>query len=428
MSSIRLTQAKSMHGEISVPGDKSISHRALMFSSLAQGTSEIRGLLRAADPLSTLACLCQLGVQIDDDGIVLRVHGKGKTGFSRPQQMLDAGNSGTTIRLLSGILAGQSFPTIISGDEYLVRRPMKRIIEPLRGMGARIAGTVEDKPPLAIDPAPGLAGISYTLPVPSAQVKSAVLLAGLFADGTTEVIESIPSRDHTERMLNLPVELKGGKRIVQSSRNHVVSPSLYEVPGDPSSAAFFIVAGLITRNAEVLIRNVGLNPSRIGFLTLLRQMGGRITLLNERTVGGEPLADIGVQSSSLRNPGGIDEALIPNIIDEIPILSIAAVFAEGEWILHHAEELRHKECDRLNALCVNLRAMGLAVDEYPDGMAFVPKRPRHGAELRSFSDHRIAMACAIAAVATPGESLIDAPECVEISYPGFWNALSSLIN
>lgn len=428
MSSIRLTQAKSMHGEISVPGDKSISHRALMFSSLAQGTSEIHGLLRAADPLSTLGCLRQLGVQIEDDGSVVKVHGKGKNGFSRPQQILDAGNSGTTIRLLSGILAGQSFPTIISGDEFLVRRPMGRIIEPLRSMGARIAGTAENQPPLAIDPASGLTGISYTLPVPSAQVKSAVLLAGLFADGTTEVIESIPSRDHTERMLNLPVELKDRKRIVRSSHDHVVPPSLYEVPGDPSSAAFFVVAGLITRNAEVLVRNVGMNPSRIGFLTLLRQMGARITILNERTAGGEPLADIVVQSSSLRNPGAIDAALIPNIIDEIPILSIAAAFAEGEWVLHQAEELRHKECDRLNALCVNLRAMGITVDEYPDGLAFFPRQEPHGAEFQSFSDHRIAMACAIAAIAATDESGIDTSECVEISYPGFWDALKSLTN
>ncbi|MCX6136880.1 MAG: 3-phosphoshikimate 1-carboxyvinyltransferase [Ignavibacteriales bacterium] len=427
MSSIRLTQAKTMRGEVLVPGDKSISHRALMFSALADGTSEIRGLLRAADPFSTLSCLRQLGVEIVDDGTVLTVHGKGRDGFSRPSSALNAGNSGTTIRLLSGILAGQPFASTITGDEYLVRRPMKRIIDPLRLMGANVEGAADQKPPLAFHPAERLSGITYSLPVPSAQVKSAVLLAGLFAQGSTEVIETIPSRDHTERMLHLPIEHRDGKTTIRSSRDHAVQPCSYEVPGDPSSAAFFIVAGLIVKDSEILVRNVGLNPSRRGFLDLLRRMGGSIRLQNERVAGGEPLADVLVKHSALRNPGNVPAEIIPNIIDEIPILSVAAAFGEGEWVLHHAEELRHKECDRVTAMSRTLRAMGVVVDEYPDGFGFVPRTAPHGGAFVTMSDHRIAMASAVAAIASLGESTIDNSECVDISYPNFWETLSSLI-
>lgn len=418
--------SKALNGEITVPGDKSISHRAVMFGAIAEGTTEITGFLSAADPLSTLSCFSEMGIGHRFDGGSLFINGKGLHGLLAPGGMLDAGNSGTTIRLICGILAGQSFPVSISGDQYLVKRPMKRILEPLRKMGARITATDAMTAPLSIHPVGKLNAMDYELPIASAQVKSAVLLAGLYADGVTRVIESEQSRDHTERMLGLPVVKQDGKTIVSVEGGRRIDAGLFAVPGDPSSAAFFVVAGLIVPGSEILIRNVGMNPSRIGFLSILKKMGGSIEYLNERIVGGEPLADLLVRSSNLSGDITIEGEIIPNVIDEIPILSVAAAFSSGSFHVKDAQDLRNKETDRIEAVCVNLRTMGLTVETFKDGFAFVSKNNVFHGRFDSFDDHRIAMAFGIASLALNGPSTIQHAECVSISYPAFWETVQSL--
>lgn len=397
-----------------------------MIASLAEGTSEIAGFLEAADPLSTLGCIRALGISATMRENTLEVSGKGLHGYRQPGAKLDAGNSGTTMRLLSGILAGQKFPSQISGDQYLNRRPMKRIIDPLTSMGANIVGTDKFTAPLKIFPSEKLHGIVYDLPIPSAQVKSAVLLAGLFAEGTTKVEESQSSRDHTERMLGLSRELIDGKSVVTVHGGHHISATRFFIPGDPSSAAFFIVAALTSKRAEILIKNVGLNPTRTGFLNVLRGMGALITVENERVIGGEPIADIVVKHSSLHSKTVLKGEIIPNIIDEIPILAVAAAFASGTFEVHDAFELRNKECDRIGAVCSNLSAMGIEVEEYEDGFAFSPQNKLISSQFDSFGDHRIAMAFGVAALNLPGGSTMKEAECVDISYPGFWDTLQLL--
>jgi 3-phosphoshikimate 1-carboxyvinyltransferase len=399
-----------------------------MIGSIATGTTEITGFLHAADPLSTVGCMRSLGVDITIKNDVITIQGKGLQSLLKPNSILDAGNSGTTIRLLSGILAGQKFATAITGDKYLVTRPMKRIVDPLRLMGADVRAAEDNKPPLEFHPAGGLHGIRYDLPIASAQVKSAILLAGLFADGTTQVVEKTPSRDHTERMLGLTPVAEGPLSVISVTGGTELAAVPFAVPGDPSSAAFFIVAALISKDAEIIVRSIGLNPTRIGFLEVLKGMGGRITIENERTIGGEHIGDIVVKSSALKNPGVLRGGIIPNIIDEIPILAVAGAFAEGVFEVRDARDLRAKECDRIAAICHNLRALGIGVDEYDDGFAFEPKSIVSSTVFESFGDHRIAMAFGVAALSLSKDSAMNDADCVDISFPPFWELLHSLIH
>jgi 3-phosphoshikimate 1-carboxyvinyltransferase len=417
-----------LRGEITVPGDKSISHRAIMIGSLAEGKTEVLGFLNAADPRSTLHCIQALGILTTLKGETLQIEGRGLHGYSQPRAMLDAGNSGTTIRLLAGILAGQKFTSQISGDQYLVRRPMKRIIDPLTEMGAQIVGTDKFTAPLKIFPGERLHGITYELPIPSAQVKSAVLLAGLFADGKTTIEETESSRDHTERMLGLTPVRADGKTIVSVTGGMQIPAKQFIIAGDPSSAAFFIVAGLIAKDSEILIQNVGVNPTRTGYLEVLRSMGGNIVIENKRTVGGEPIADIVVKNSTLHTNLLLKGPVIPNIIDEVPILAVAAAFAAGSFEVRDAFELRNKECDRIGAVCENLARMGIEVEQFEDGFAFISKKGLIPSSFDSFGDHRIAMAFGVAAVNLQGDSTIKDSECVDISFPAFWNTLHRLAN
>ena len=420
--------ARHLRGEITVPGDKSISHRAVLIGSLSEGTTEVVGFLNAADPRSTLECVQALGIETTLTPEALHIIGKGLHGYRQPNAQLNAGNSGTTIRLLSGILAGQKFPSQISGDQYLVRRPMKRIIDPLTEMGAHVVGTDKLTAPLKFFPSEKLHGITYELPIPSAQVKSAILLAGLFAEGTTTVEESQGSRDHTERMLGLTTTRTKMKTNVSLVGGRQIPAKQFYIPGDPSSAAFFIVAGLIVQNSELMIKNVGINPTRTGFLDVLRSMGGNISIENERRIGGEPIGDILVKSSALRSNLILQGPLIPNIIDEIPILAVAAAFAVGTFEVREAFELRNKESDRIGAVCENLSLMGLDVEELEDGFAFNSKSILIPATFDSFGDHRIAMAFGVAAANLQGESTIRDSGCVDISFPAFWDTLHTLAN
>lgn len=421
-----LSPAQSLHGIITVPGDKSISHRSVLIGALSEGTSEIEGFLDAADPLSTLSCINALGIKHAFVNKTLLLYGRGLFGLQPSSSVLDAGNSGTTIRLLSGILSGQPFASSISGDQYLTRRPMKRIIDPLEKMGAHITSSPECTAPLHIQGRYPLTPIDYELPVASAQVKSAVLLAGLYAEGETRVIESKPSRDHTERMLHLSKKLENGKTITSVTSGKKFRGDKYLVPGDPSSAAFFIVAGLIVPHSEILIRNVGLNPTRTGFIDVLLAMNADIIIENKRTIGGEPVGDIIVRTSELRNGRTLEGDIIPNIIDEIPILSIAGMFAQGLFCIRGAKDLRNKESDRIHSMCTNIRLTGIDVEEFDDGFAFESKNNLFQAEFDSFDDHRIAMAFGIASLVLKGETKIKNAECVSISFPAFWELLQSL--
>lgn len=421
-----VSKANYLRGDISVPGDKSISHRSVMIGAISDGITKISGFLKAADPLSTISCFQSLGIEHKFENDKLFIYGKGLNGLKHSSKILDAGNSGTTIRLMSGILAGQKFSTQISGDQYLVKRPMKRIIDPLLKMGAKISATDNFTAPLTIQSVKSLNSIDYELPIASAQVKSAVLFAGLYAQGTTRVIEHESSRDHTERMLNLKSVKENRKTIISINGGISLKAREFVVPSDPSSAAFFIVAGLIVQNSEIRIKNVGMNPTRIGFLTVLKQLGANIILENETIVGGEPLADIIVKTSSLKSNCILSGDMIPNIIDEIPILSIAAANAIGRFEIRDAQDLRNKETDRIAAICFNLRKMGLDVEEYKDGFAFESKKDLISTEFNSFDDHRIAMSFGIAALALRRDSKILNSECVSISFPTFWESVNTL--
>lgn len=436
-------------GEIQVPGDKSISHRAVMLGAIAKGTTRIQNFLMGGDCLSTIDCFRRLGVQIAVEAAAgqVTVRGKGLRGLQGPKGLqgagslhggpqragvlpgtavLDTGNSGTTTRLISGILAGQDFPSLLFGDASLNTRPMKRIMEPLSQMGAHIRSVHDNGcAPLSIRPG-HLHGIHYRTKVASAQVKSAILLAGLFADSPTSVTEPSLSRDHTELML------RGFGADVSSIINEdgtataSIRPcrELYAqdilVPGDISSAAYFIAAALIVPGSSLLIRNVGINPTRAGFLSVCRDMGGDITLLNERTTGGEPSADLLVRHSSLHGVT-IEGSLIPTLIDELPMAAVLAAFAEGTTVIRDAAELKVKESDRIATVTENLLAMGGNVTPTADGMIIRGGSPLHGAVIDSHLDHRIAMSFAVAALAADGESRIRGANCVDISFPGFYD-------
>lgn len=430
---MELTNLTGLRGEVTVPGDKSISHRCVMFGSIAKGITEVQNFLQGADCLATIRCFRSLGIEIEQDGSSVLIRGKGLHGLTAPSGLLDTGNSGTTTRLISGILAGQPFDSKLSGDDSLNSRPMKRIIEPLTKMGANISSILRNGcAPLYITPS-RLHGIHYHSPVASAQVKSCVLLAGLYAEGETAVTEPSPSRNHTELMLR-----EFGADIHSTSEPHGTKSTAFirpckelygqkiSVPGDISSAAYFIAAGLIVPESEILIKDIGINPTRSGILKVCREMGGHITLLNERTQAGEPVADILVRTSQLHGTT-IQGGIIPTLIDEIPIIAVMAAMADGTTIIRDAAELKVKESDRIETVTDNLKSMGCDVIPTDDGMVIHGKRPLHGANIHTLLDHRIAMAFSIAALVAEGTTRILDSRCVDVSFPGFYDTFESLL-
>lgn len=412
-----------LKGEITVPGDKSISHRGIMLGALANGTTSITNFLKGADCLSTISCFQKMGIEIEETESEILVHGKGLHGLSAPTEILDAGNSGTTTRLISGILAGQNFSCDLTGDASIQKRPMKRIMTPLSMMGADITSVHNNGcAPLHIKGAP-LKGISYQSPVASAQVKSCVLFAGLYADGKTSVTEPFLSRNHSELMLSsfgASVQTCGTTATIEPEP--VLTAQKVEVPGDISSAAFFIAAGLLIPDSELLIKNVGINPTRDGILRVCRQMGANLELLNTRTQCGEPVADILVKHSEL-NGTVIEGDLIPTLIDELPVIAVMAACANGETIIRNAEELKVKESNRLEIIVHHLNEMGCDITGTEDGMIIRGGKPLHGAVLDSYLDHRIAMSFAVAGLVADSETEITNADCVNISYPGFYRDL-----
>lgn len=441
---MRFHKVNSLKGEITVPGDKSISHRAVMFGALSHGKTEVSNFLQGADCLSTIACFRQLGIPIENNGGVLTIQGKGLDGLSAPADILDAGNSGTTTRLISGILAAQPFETILTGDASIQKRPMRRIIEPLSLMGGRIESILDNGcAPLKITGAP-LTGIHYRSKVASAQIKSAILLAGLYADGKTSVTEPTVSRNHSELMLRaFGAEIAtNGTTVTVSPRPHLTGQKI-NVPGDISSAAYFIAAALLVPGSDLLIRNVGINPTRSGILDAAKAMGAHITLLNE-TQEGEPAADLHVTYSPLHGTV-IEGDMIPTLIDELPILAVMAAAAEGTTIIRDAAELKVKESNRIDVMTENLSAMGCRITATEDGMIiegcppsaayasgyFSPENrisahPLKGAVIDAHDDHRIAMSFAVASLIAEGDTLISGSDCVSISYPNFYSDLRSL--
>lgn len=422
---MKFQKISGLSGEVNVPGDKSISHRAVMFGALAKGKTQITGFLRGADCLSTISCFRQLGISIEENADRILVEGKGLHGLSAPADVLDTGNSGTTTRLISGILAGQKFTSVLNGDASIQKRPMKRIMTPLSQMGASIRSLRgNDCAPLEITGS-ALHGISYLSPVASAQVKSAILLAGLYADGETSVTEPAVSRNHTELMLKsfgADVRTEGLTAAIQPE------PALHGmdilVPGDISSAAYFIAAGCLVPNAEILIRNVGINPTRDGILRVAKEMGADITLLNEKNTG-EPVADLLVRSSRLHGIT-IGGDIIPTLIDELPVIAVMAAAADGTTVIKDAAELKVKESDRIAVVTENLSAMGCDITAAEDGMIIHGGHELHGAVIGSHSDHRIAMSFAVAAMIADGETEIRDADCVRISYPDFYHDMEML--
>lgn len=418
--------AHSLKGEIHIPGDKSISHRSVMFGALANGMTEVTHFLQGADCLSTISCFQKLGIPIENTNGCIRIHGKGLHGLCAPACVLDVGNSGTTMRLLSGILAGQPFSSTLNGDASIQKRPMKRIITPLREMGAAVSGTDgTDCAPLFINGA-SLRGIDYQSPVASAQVKSCILLAGLYADTKTSVTEPSLSRNHTELMLrSFGAEITCSDTTATILPDAVLTGQKIDVPGDISSAAYFIAAALLVPNAEVLIHNVGVNPTRDGILRAAKAMNADITRLNEHQVSGEPVCDLLVRSSSL-TATTVEGSLIPALIDEIPILAVLAAYANGTTIIRDAAELKVKESNRIETIVSNLKKMGADVEATEDGMIIYGGKPLHFAEIDPHADHRIAMAFAVAALCAQGGAEILNAECASVSYPSFYKDLQSL--
>ena len=424
---VELERCGPLRGEIEPPSDKSISHRAVMFSAIAEGTSRVSNFLHAADTLSTAHAMRSLGVNVQDDGAGLLVHGVGLRGLQEPAGPIDCGNSGTTMRLLSGLIAGQGFFALLSGDESLSERPMGRVIEPLRSMGATIMARNNDTlAPIAIRGG-NLKGIKYSTPVASAQLKSALLLAGLFAQGPTEVIEPEKSRDHTERMLpafGAQVEVDG--LTVRLEPPESLRAVDIEVPGDFSSAAFFICAALTVPGSEVLIKDVGLNPLRTGLLKVLGSMGASVQVLNQREMSGEPVGDVLARHCALKGVE-VGPDVVPSMIDEFPVLCAVAATASGTTTIRGAAELRLKESDRVSAMAEGLRAMGVGVEEFDDGLCIEGTEALKGARVHSRGDHRIAMALSVTALAAEGNSTVEDAEAVDISYPGFFETLQGLV-
>lgn len=420
-----IKKAKKIQGTIDIPGDKSISHRAIMLGSLANGVTRVNNFLMGDDCLATIDCFRKMGIDIEISESIT-VHGKGLYGLKQPSKKLDVGNSGTTIRLLSGILCGQNFTSTISGDSSIEQRPMNRIMLPLRQMNANICASRDDSyAPLTISPST-LTSTIYNSPVASAQIKSAVLLAGLYADGNTTVVEPALSRNHTELMLTGFGATVSTNNLEATVKGH---PTLHgleiNVPGDISSAAFFIVAGLIIPNSEIYIKNVGVNPTRSGIITVLKQMGGDISMHNHRIECGEPVCDILVRSSNLTSTS-ISGEIIPTLIDEIPIIAVASCFAKGTTVISDAEELKVKECNRIDAMTTELNKMGANITATEDGMIIEGSCLIHGAKVESYGDHRVAMSLAVAGLMADGETLINNSNCVDISFPQFFKSLCDL--
>lgn len=423
---MKLTKVNAFSGEVTVPGDKSISHRSIMLGSLAKGDTEVYGFLQGADCLSSIDCFRKMGVDIENKGDIVIIHGRGLHGLQAPKDTLDVGNSGTTTRLMSGILAAQNFTSRVNGDSSIQKRPMKRIMTPLSMMGADITSELgNDCAPLIIN-GKQLKGIHYDSPVASAQVKSAVLFAGLYADGETSVTEPAVSRNHTELMFEeFGVDIScQGKTVTVKPATELYARKV-NVPGDISSAAYFMVAGAITPNSEITIKNVGINPTRDGIIKVFEMMGANMKV--EKTSGniGEPTADITVSTSSLKGCV-IGGDIIPTLIDEIPAIAILACFAEGETVIKDAQELKVKESNRIDVMVDNLKAMGADIEATEDGMIIRGGRILQGAVIDSKLDHRIAMSFAVAAMNADGETEILGSECVDISYPRFYEDLNAL--
>ncbi len=423
---ITISSTSHLRGEINVPGDKSISHRSIMLGAIANGVTTVRGFLRGEDNMATMSAFRAMGVEINDDGTTIAIQGKGLHGLSEPQDIIDCGNSGTSMRLLTGLLSGQPFYSVLTGDQYLRKRPMKRVVDPLTAMGARIIGRDHGNlAPLAISGCP-LTATGYESPVSSAQIKSAIMLAALYADGDTSFREPSLSRDHSERMFRLfgasielffnGITVKGGVELQAQEIN---------VPGDISSAAFFIVAALITPGSELLIKNVGVNPTRTGVIDILKDMGGKIELLNQREISGEPVADLLVRSSILKCVD-IKGDVVPRAIDEFPAICVAAACAEGKTTIREARELRVKETDRISAMATNLRALGVSVDECDDGMDITGVEELFGAKVDSFGDHRIAMSMAVAGLVSKGGVTINDVGCIATSFPNFFELFETV--
>lgn len=421
--------AGKIHGTLNLPADKSISHRSVMFAALHDGISVITNFSTAADPFSTIECLRKLGVTIKagDKQNEVTVEGVGRAGLCEPSDDLDCGNSGTTMRLLSGMIAGAGISARLVGDQSLSGRTMERIIVPLRHMGAMVKAQDDNYAPLKISRSEDLTSLNYPLPIPSAQLKSCILLAGLFGEDSTEVIETLPSRDHTERLLRLPIEENSQGKIIRASLQVEIPEQSYRIPNDFSAAAFWLVAGSIHSNADILLKNVGINPTRTGALKILQQMGADVAINELKTDSPEPSADLQVRSAELQ-PVEITPDIVPNCIDELPILAIAMLFANGVSQISGAEELRHKETDRLAAVADILSKAGADFKEYKDGLkiygdpAFIPA----SAVYESYHDHRIAMSAAILSLLAPSTSRVKKAECTAISYPSFWKDVASL--
>ncbi len=424
MSQLTVQPSSALRGRVRVPGDKSISHRALLLAAIAEGTSRVENFLPAADCLTTLHAVRALGIEVKERSpTALVVHGQGLDGLQEPNDVLDCSRSGTTMRLLSGILAGQPFLSVLTGSPQLRHRPMGRIVEPLRRMGARVLGRDGgQRPPLVLQGG-NLSGIDYTLPVASAQVKSALLLAGLYADGPTTLREPGPARDHTERMLiamGCKLQIANCKlRILSTERLQGMDVT---VPGDFSSAAFLIVAGALLPGSEITVEGVGVNPTRTGLLDVLWAMGADVTLQNERTVSGEPVADLTVRASGLRG-AKVGGDVVVRMIDEFPVLAVAATQAQGETLVRDAAELRVKETDRIATTAEELGRLGAEIEPRPDGFLVRGPTPLRGAVVCSHGDHRLAMALAVAGLIAKGEVVIDNTACINDSFPGFETTL-----
>ena len=423
----RIEPSRGLRGTLTIPGDKSISHRSIMFGSLAEGDTEITGFLYGDDCLSTVGAFRSMGIDIDVTDEKIVVHGKGLHGLTEPDNYIDVGNSGTTIRLISGILAGQAFNTVLTGDDSIRKRPMGRVMKPLSAMGAKITGRKNNTlAPLAIE-GTSLQAIHYDSPVASAQVKSAVLLAGLYADGWTSGTEPSLSRNHTELMLkSFGAEIEREGNTARVKGNPHLKGQIIEVPGDISSAAYPLVAGSIIPGSELHLKNVGLNPTRTGIIDVLLDMGADITISNERTSGGEKMGDLTVRSAKLHGTT-IAGDLIPRLVDEIPVIAVAAACAEGVTEIHDAQELKVKESNRLETVAQGLRAFGCEVEVLDDGLRIAGGKPLQAdAVCNSFGDHRIAMSMTIAALAAEGAAEIEQFEAVSVSWPSFWADIQGL--
>ncbi|MDP4117073.1 MAG: 3-phosphoshikimate 1-carboxyvinyltransferase [Bacteroidota bacterium] len=418
------SKSNMIAGELELPGDKSISHRALIFSSMAKGTSRIENLSDAQDVISTMQCFKEMGVPFVKKGKILEVEGSGYKNFSKPANVLDAGNSGTTARLLTGLLACQDFDSVLAGDKSLSKRPMKRVADPLNAMGLNVKIS-DNSLPLTIGKSSNLHSVKYRLDAPSAQVKSAVLIAALHCKERSEIIDPFDTRDHTERMLNLVCEQSSEGKVIYASSLDYPKPQDYFIPSDISSAVFFIVFTLLSKDSSLTIKSVSLNPTRTKILDILINMGADIKILNETSANNEPYGDMQVKSSRLRNIA-INKKDIPQIIDEIPILAIAGLFAEGYFEIRNAGELRYKESDRIRSICTNINKLGVSIQEYSDGFRIMNKSINNEHSFESFGDHRIAMAFAILCCLLNNGGKVNDFECVNISNPNFESQLMSI--